>query len=79
MRPRASYRPAGLAGALPGYPVGDLILESASRLDAFSAYPNRTWLPGGAAGATTGTLAVRSTRSSRTRVNPPQVSYAHGG
>jgi len=29
-------------GALPGYPVGDLILEPASHLDAFSAYPFRT-------------------------------------
>ena len=29
-------------GALPGYPVGNLILESASHLDAFSAYPFRT-------------------------------------
>src|SRR5215467_9129522 len=66
-------------GPYPVNPVGDLILESASRLDAFSAYPNRTWLPGGATGVTTGTLAVRSTRSSRTRVNPPQVSCAHGG
>ena len=33
---------------------GSLILETASRLDAFSAYPDRTWIPGGAAGATTG-------------------------
>jgi hypothetical protein len=66
-------------GPYPVNPVGDLILESASRLDAFSAYPHRTWLPGVATGVTTGTLAVRSTRSSRTRVNSPQVSYAHGG
>src|SRR3979411_2809040 len=66
-------------GPYPVNPVGNLILESASHLDAFSAYPNRTWLPGTATGVTTGTLAVRSTRSSRTRVNPPQVSCAHGG
>ena len=66
-------------GPYPVNPVGDLILESASHLDAFSAYPNRTWLPGAATGVTTGTLAVRSTRSSRTRVNSPQVSCAHGG
>ncbi len=26
-------------------PVGDLILGKVSRLDAFSAYPSRTWLP----------------------------------
>ena len=49
----------------------------ASRLDAFSAYPNRTWLPGGAAGATTGIPEVRPTRSSRTSVRPAQVSNAH--
>ena len=66
-------------GPYPVNPVGDLILELASHLDAFSAYPNRPWLPGAATGVTTGTLAGRSTRSSRTRVNPPQVSYAHGG
>ena len=46
----------------------------ASRLDAFSAYPNRTWIPGGAAGATTGKPEVRPTRSSRTKVRPPQTS-----
>jgi len=40
--PRASYQPAGLAGALPGYPVGSLIFRRASHLDAFSAYPFRT-------------------------------------
>src|SRR5262245_18900149 len=34
---------------------GDLFLGWASHLDAFSGYPFRTWLPGGAAGATTGT------------------------
>ena len=30
--------PGGLPGALPGYPVGALILKHASRLDAFSGY-----------------------------------------
>jgi hypothetical protein len=82
-RSRALHlRPINLVvyqGPYPVNPVGNLILELASRLDAFSGYPNRTWLPGAATGVTTGTLAVRSTRSSRTRVNPPQVSYAHGG
>ena len=58
-------------------PQGSLILETASRLDAFSAYPDRTWIPGGAAGATTGIPEVRPTRSSRTKVSPPQTSYAH--
>src|ERR1051325_5227590 len=33
-------------------PVGDLILGRASHLDAFSAYPCRTWLTCSAAGAT---------------------------
>ena len=35
-------------------PQGDLILWLASRLDAFSAYPYQTRLPGGAPGGTTG-------------------------
>ena len=35
-------------------PQGDLILWLASRLDAFSAYPYQTQLPGGAPGGTTG-------------------------
>src|SRR5258708_19227775 len=64
-------------GPYPVNPVGNLILELASHLDAFSAYPNRPWLPGAATGVTTGTLAGRSTRSSRTRVTPPQFSSAH--
>ena len=34
--------PSGLLGALPGYPVGAIILERASRLDAFSGYHFRT-------------------------------------
>ena len=55
---------------------GKLILKLASRLDAFSAYPFRTRLPCGAAGATTGTPEVRPTRSSRTRVSSSQFSDA---
>jgi len=43
-----------------------LILGSASRLDAFSAYPNATSLPGTALGRTTGTQEVAASRSSRT-------------
>ena len=58
-------------------PQGKLILETASRLDAFSAYPDPTWIPGGAAGATTGIPEVGPTRSSRTKVSPPQFSNAH--
>ena len=56
--------------------MGDLILEMASRLDAFSAYPNQTWLPSTALGRTTGTPAVCPLRSSRTRSSTPQISYA---
>ena len=50
----------------------------ASRLDAVSGYPTRTWLPGGAAGATTGPPEVRPPRSSRTRGGPPQACNTHG-
>ena len=43
----AAYRAPGLGAALP---KRELILEPASRLDAFSGYPIRTRLPGGAVG-----------------------------
>ena len=56
---------------------GNLILGGVSRLYAFSVYPFRTWLPSGAASATTGTPEVRPSQSSRTREKAPQVSYAH--
>jgi len=56
--------------------VGSLILEGASRLDAFSAYPVRTWLPSCATGVTTGAPAVRPSRSSRTKDSSPQTSCA---
>lgn len=58
--------------------AGNLVSEGASRLDAFSAYPDPTWLPGGAADATTGTPEVGPPQSSRTRGESPQVSHAHG-
>ena len=61
-----------------GYPPGHLISRRASRLDAFSGYRFRTWLPGDATGVTTGTPAVRPLRSSRTRSSPCQMSSAHG-
>jgi hypothetical protein len=57
--------------------LGDLILGKVSRLYAFSAYPDRTSLPSGAPGGTTGSQEVRSSRSSRTKDKPPQISYAH--
>ncbi len=58
---------------------GALILGGASRLDAFSGYPVRTWLPGDALGRTTGTPEVRPFRSSRTRNSSFQITYAHSG
>ena len=57
---------------------GDLVLRGVSRLDAFSGYPVRTWLPSDATGVTTGTPAVRPSRSSRTRDGASQVSCTHG-
>jgi len=58
--------------------AGDLISRKASRLDAFSAYPVPTWLPGGALSRTAGTPEVGPPQSSRTRGEASQVSYAHG-
>ena len=55
---------------------GGLISGRVSRLDAFSAYPLRTRLPGRAPGGATGTPLVRPTRSSRTKVRTPQASNA---
>ena len=43
----AARQPGGLPGALP---KGELISETASRLDAFSGYPFRAWLAGRAVG-----------------------------
>ena len=59
--------------------MGYLILRGASRLDAFSVYPFRTWLPCCALGSATGTPAVRPSRSSRTKDSSSQISYAHAG
>ena len=58
-------------------PKGNLILWLASRLDAFSAYPYPTRLPGRAPGGTTGVPEVGPTRSSRTSVRATQISNAH--
>ena len=74
--PRFHTRPINLV-VFEG-PWGELILRGASHLDAFSGYPVRTWLPGSAAGATTGTPEVRPPRSSRTRGSSSQLSNAHG-
>ena len=63
------WSPGGLSRLSP---TGRLVLGRGSRLDAVSGSPVRTWLPGGAAVATTGPPAVRPARSSRTRARPPQ-------
>ncbi len=58
--------------------IGQFILGLASRLDAFSGYPDRTWLPSNALSRTTGAPEVRPSQSSRTRESAPQLSNAHG-
>ena len=58
---------------------GYLILEGASRLDAFSVYPFRAWLLCHEPGGPTDTPAARPPRSSRTKGSSPQISYAHAG
>jgi len=60
-------------------PVGNLILERASHLDAFSAYPFRRSLTSSALGRTTGTRELRPSRSSRTRDSLPQVPSGCSG
>src|ERR1035437_1135141 len=57
--------------------LGDLFWERFSRLYAFSAYPNQPSLPCHATGVTTGSQEVCSSRSSRTKDKPPQISSAH--
>ena len=55
--------------------MGYLILRGASRLDAFSVYPFRAWLPGYRLGSLTGAPAARPSRSSRTKDSSSQISY----
>jgi len=74
--PRFHLEPIYLVAYKGSYLLGNLILRGASRLDAFSAYPFRTWLPSGAPGGTTGTPAVRPSRSSRTKDSSSQISCA---
>jgi len=76
MLPCFHPEPINLVFFQGSYELGNLILRRASRLDAFSAYPSRTWLPSDAPGGTTGTPAVRPSRSSRTKDSPSQISYA---
>ena len=79
-RPRAAYRRRRLRRPFRELEApGVFISGAASHLDAFSGYPRRPSLPGGAPGGTAGTRAGRPTRSSRTRVRTPQHSNAHSG
>src|SRR5437763_7921583 len=57
---------------------GELVSRWGSRLDAFSAYPVRTYLRCTAAGATPARPQVRSTRTSRTSAKSSQFSDTHG-
>ena len=59
--------------------MGNLILWSASRLDAFSVYQIQTWLLCYAFGKTTDAPVVRPSRSSRTKDSSTQISCAHDG
>ena len=59
--------------------LGIPILRGASRLDAFSVYPLRAWLPCHGIGMPTGTPAARPSRSSRTRDSSSQNSCARAG
>src|SRR5688500_1588531 len=78
--PRAAYRRDGLSRPFRRLEAsGVFILERASHLDAFSGYRFLPSLPGAAPGGTAGTRAGSPTRSSRTRVRPPQHSSAHDG
>ena len=63
--------------ALVTFRLGKLISGKVSRLYAFSVYPDQTSLPSSATGVTTGSQEVCSSRSSRTKDNPPQFSCAH--
>ena len=73
-----AHRPGRLPGAFDSIESGSLVSERASRLDAFSAYPFPTWLPGDAPSGTAGTPEVGPPQSSRTRGDLSQVSYTHG-
>ena len=77
MLPHQTYLPRRLQGVLLAFSQGYLILRGASRLDAFSVYPVRTWLPSYAIGMTTGAPLVRPSRSSRTKDSSLQISNAH--
>ena len=76
------FRPINVVvchGPYPVNPVGNLILELASHLDAFSGYPFRRSLTSHAPGGTTGTRELRPSRSSRTRDRSPQITFGYRG
>ena len=73
----APYRRPRLGRPFVPKGTGGPFLRRASRLDAFSAYPDPAWLPGDAPGGTAGLPEAGPTRSSRTSVRAPQISYAH--
>ncbi len=78
--PPRAYRPGRLPGVSQGLsPLGCFVSGPDSRLDAFSGSPFRTSLPSDAGCPTTGSRAVRPSRSSRTRDGPPHTSNAHSG
>ena len=79
MLPPLPYLPRRLQGVLLPFGMGNLIFRGASRLDAFSVYPFRAWLPGYRLGSLTGAPAARPSRSSRTKDSSSQISYAHAG
>ena len=72
-------QPGSLPGAFRGLRLGRHVFGGAWRLDAFSAYPFATWLPGRADGSTTGAPEVARPWSSRTRGRSRQSSCACGG
>ena len=74
-----AYQTGGLPVVFRDLRPGNNILGGAWHLDAFSAYLFRTWLRSDAPDGTTATPEVRLTRSSRTKVRTPQVSFAHSG
>ena len=71
--------PVVCRGAYSLMGMGGVISRWGSHLDALSGSPIPTWLPGGAALATTGTPAVGPARSSRTRASADHPSIARGG
>ena len=80
--PRVHLRPINVVvyhGPYQVNPVGVLILERASSLDAFSGYPFRRSLTSRALGRTTGTRELRPSRSSRTRDSFSQSTYGCRG